>query len=569
MISKENIGQTLEYDVLVIGGGITGLWASALASEQVNKVIVVDKGPIGNTSQAYFCLGGQHALFPEDNLDDWVNDAIYIADGLIEQDLVEAVYRQSFDRIHDYKKMGVDYRKEIKADGTFRGPIRGLENIKSLRPHPFGTGGEIMIRGLAKKSSDCGVARLSRVMITSLIKQDGEVRGAIGFHCRTGECIIIKAKAIVLCTGECHFRGHYPDMSFATGDGMAMAVQAGAKLRNLEFSSLVTLPSNYGWEGLSIAYSLGARLLNNNGETFIENYSPVIKSKIDYNFVARAMALEARAGRGPFYLDFSQVEEGKLWFLKAVKGWMELHRNKLEKKGINIFESQTLMPGLLNVQGIKANKDMATDVPGLYAAGRARFCEPGILMGGFNIAMCTAFGRWAGESAARYAKNKNHSKIDSDLLYQYKRKIYYPLGKSCIEPHQVLFELQDAIFRTEVLILKTKKGLKTALEKINEIKANRIPKVFARDMHYLTRYHELSNMVLIAELMLIAALERTESRGSHYREDFPQRDDKNWLKWIDVSYGDEEIRIDTENVPLANYRFKPEKFYSDNFVISN
>jgi len=567
MANMQQIGEVHECDVLVVGGGIAGLWAGSMACEHVDRVIVVDKGPIGNTSQAYFCLGGQHALFPEENIDEWVKDAVYIADGLVEQDIVEAVYRQSFARIGDYQAMGVEYRKEPKADGTFRGPIRGLEHIKSLRPHPFGTGGEKMIRGLANKCADSGVKRLSRIMITSLIKQDGVVVGAFGFHCRTGEFIGIKCKAVILSTGECHFRGHYPDMSFATGDGMAMAFQAGAQLRNLEFSSLVTLPPEYGWEGLSIAYSLGARLLNNKNEVFLERYSPILKSKIDYNFVARAMALEARAGCGPFYLDFSQVEKEKLWFLKAVTGWMELHRNKLEKKGIHIFERQNLMPGFLNVQGIKTDSDMATRVPGLFAAGRARFYEPGVIMGGFNIAMCTAFGRWAGENAGKYAKAQKLHNLNPEQFSEWKKKMYFPLGRHGVEPHQVLMELQDAMFRTEVLILKTEEGLAAALEKVRHLREKVIPQVGARDAHYLVRYYEVKNMAFIGELMLLAALRRTESRGAHYREDFPMRDDKNWLKWIDVSGSEGDVHIETEAVPLDSYRFKVERYYSDNFII--
>lgn len=558
--------QEYECDVLVVGGGIAGLWAAAMAREHVEKVIVADKGPIGNTSQAFFCLGGQHALFPEENINDWVKDVVYIADGLIEQDVVKAVYRQSFERIMDYQSMGVEYRKEERSDGTFRGPIRGLEHVKSLRPHPFGTGGEKMIRGLVKKCSEGGVLRLSRVMITTLNLRDGVVVGAIGFHARTGEFIVVRSKAVVLSTGECHFRGHYPDMSFATGDGMAMAYNAGAELRNLEFSSLVTLPPQYGWEGLSIAYSLGARLLNNEGVSFLDEYSPRIKSKIDYNFVARAMALEARAGRGPFYLDFSGVEEGKLTFLKGVAGWMDLHRQKLEKKGIRIFERQNLMPGFLNVQGIKTDINMATGVPGLFAAGRARFFEPGVIMGGFNTAMCTAFGRWAGESAGKYALTKDIAKEESDSVRDAKREIYSPLGRLGIDPQQVLRELQEAIFRVEVLILKSADGLNRALNKVRNIREELLPQCTARDAHYLVRYHEFKNMLTIAELMLLAALMRTESRGSHFREDYPNRDDENWLKWIDVRFKGGGVCLQTEEVPLTKYEFKLERCYSDNFV---
>jgi succinate dehydrogenase/fumarate reductase flavoprotein subunit len=291
----------------------------------------------------------------------------------------------------------------------------------------------------------------------------------------------------------------------------------------------------------------------------------VIKSKIDYNYVARAMAFEAKQGRGPFYVDFSLVQEEKLWFLKAVTGWMELHRKKLEKEGIGIFEHQEMMPGFLNSQGIKTDKSMATCVHGLYAAGRARFFEPGVLMGGFNTAMCTAFGCWAGESAGNYARGKLSPNLDTSIVNREKKGLYGPLGLRGVEPRQALFEIQDAIFRVEVLILKNEEGLSRALEEIRRIRKEVLPAVGARDIHYLVRLKEVENMALIAELMLTAALKRTESRGAHYREDYPQRDDENWLRWLDLRLKGGELTLNTTPVPLEKYKFKPTRYYMDNF----
>ncbi len=565
-MNLEQLGKITKTDVLVIGGGIAGLWAGIRAKKYVEDVIVVDKGPIGFTSQAYFALGGHQTFFPEDDIDGWVKDLVYISDGLVEQDVIEEVYKQSFERIKDYQRLGVDYKKEKTADGTYRGPTRGLDHIKSLRPHPYGSGGEKMIGGLAKEAKALGVQFLNRIFITNILKRDGAVTGAIGFDTRNGEFYIFKAKAIVIATGECHFRGHYPAQAFATGDGMVMALAAGAELKNLEFLTLWIVPAHYGWEGFALAFPLGAQLLNKKGEPFLEKYSPTLKSKMDYNYLARAMAIEAREGRGPFYMDFSLIKDQDFKFLMSHTGWMELNIKKLEDAGIKP-KKQEVMPGFWQAHGIKTDIEMRTTVPGLLVGGRVRTVEPGINMGGWSLCSGTAFGYWAGESAGKYASSQEPLQIDEREVIALKKDLYTSLGKAGMEPHEVLLEIQKVLFQVEVLILKSEPALKRALSRIESIRDNLLPQMGARDVHYLMRFKEVENMTLVAELMVRASLMRTESRASHYREDYPARDDKNWLKWIVISRKDGKLNFSTEPVPFDRYKFKPTRYYMDNFKI--
>jgi succinate dehydrogenase/fumarate reductase flavoprotein subunit len=568
MNELERLGKVIETEVLIIGGGIAGLWAAVRAKVFVDDVIVVDKGPVGYTSQAYFALGGHQDLFPEEDVDDWVKDFVYFADGLVEQDIIEAIYKQSFDRIQDYQRLGVDFKKEKTADGTHRGPTRGLDHIKSLRPHPYGSGGEKMIQGLVKEAKGLGVRFLNRIFITTLLKHDNAIAGAVGFDTRSGEFYIFKTRSLVIATGECHFGGHYQAQAFVTGDGMAMGFSAGAELRNLEFPTLWIVPARYGWEGFALAFPLGARLLNARGKSFIEKYSPVLKSKMDYNFLARAMAIEAREGRGPFYMDFSTIKPRDRDFLMSHTGWMQLHIEKLKEAGIRPdVEKQEAMPGFWQAHGIKTDITMRTAVPGLFAAGRVRVVDPGVIMGGWSLCSATAFGYWAGESAGRHAKSQKPLQIDAGEVAALKKEIYTPLGSIGREPHQVLSEIQEALFRVDVLILKHEIGLKSALDRIETIRDVLVPQMGARDVHYLVRLREVHNMALIAELMLRASLMRTESRGSHYREDYPRRDDSNWLNWIVISKKNGELTFVKEPVPFDRYKFKPTRYYMDNFKI--
>ncbi|MEM4298171.1 MAG: FAD-binding protein, partial [Nitrososphaerota archaeon] len=269
-----------------------------------------------------FALGGHQALLPGDSLDSWLEDVVYFEDGLCEQDLVESIYLETYDRIKDLERLGVEFIKE--ADGSYRRfTTRGLPHVRGLRPHPHGLGGKAEVEALLKEALHKGVQALSRVMITEIITEE-RVLGALGFDVRSGEAQIFEAKAIIMATGQCSFKGHYADQAFSTGECYEMALRAGAELKNLEFVTIWMQPSRYSWEALGTSFPLGARLINAKGERFMENYSP-LKEMIDFNYIARACAFEARKGNAPFYIDHSTIKPDDIKFLKNRAGWMKLH----------------------------------------------------------------------------------------------------------------------------------------------------------------------------------------------------------------------------------------------------
>jgi succinate dehydrogenase/fumarate reductase flavoprotein subunit len=440
--------------------------------------------------------------------------------------------------------------------------------VRGLRPHPHGIGGKVEIEVLIEESKRLGVQFLSRCFVTDLLKHDDAVVGAVAFDVRSGETYIFKAGAVIVSTGQCSFKGHYACQGYLTGDGMAMAFKAGAELKNLEFATLWIQPANYTWEAIGTALPMGAQIVNARGEPFIEEYSPKLKSKIDFSFLARAMAIEAKKGNGPFFLDHSTVKPEDLAFLKKRAGWMEIHIERLRKAGVEPFdEKQEWMPVLWTVQGIKADLDCKTKVPGLFVAGRVRSIDPGVTMGSWSIASATVLGYRAGENAARFAQGHPSWDIDEAEVHLAKTKLYAPLGEVEMDPEAILQRIQKILFSTSVLILKNEKALKVALDQILSFQEEMIPQMRARDVHELVELKQVENMVLIAELMLKASLMRTESRGSHYREDYPRLDNENWMKWILVSQKDGDIHLRAEPLPLDKYRFKPTRYYSDNFRI--
>jgi len=278
------------------------------------------------------------------------------------------------------------------------------------------------------------------------------------------------------------------------------------------------------------------------------------------------MALEARAGRSPFIMDWTPIREESLKSLMSHTGWMELNYRKLKEAKVR-FDKQEVVPGFYQARGIKTDIGMRTAVPGLFVGGRVRSVDPGVVMGGWSLCSGTAFGYWAGESAGRYARERDTVQPEENEIAALKKRLYSPLGRAGKEPIDLLREIQKAVFKDDVLILKTETALKKALGRIERLRKEWVPQLGARDAHYLTRLEEVRNMALIAELMLRASLMRTESRASHYREDYPDHNDADWMKWIVVQKTDGGIHFRTEPLPLDRYKFKPSRFYMDHFKI--
>jgi succinate dehydrogenase/fumarate reductase flavoprotein subunit len=564
----ESLGKVIETDVLVIGGGIAGLWAANRAREFVDRVMVVDKGPrdwggIGSASG-----GGFLTVLPGENVDDFLQDLVYYYDGLCQQELFETILGQSYDRIRDYQRLGVEFFTE--PDGSLRAiPQRGLEHITCCLAKPFGRGGKSMVATQLKEADRLGVKRLGRILVTDLIKDNGKVAGAIGFNTINGDFYIYKANAIILATGHGAWKTQYFHNT-CTGEGTAMALRAGAEVSNFEFARVWNVPRWFAWEGQTYLLPLGARFINAKGEPFMERYSPVLGANTDPHYVVRAMAFEAREGRGPFYLDCSQMKQEDKELMKPTAGWMELNYQKLLKMGMNFFEDKLeWMPQLSYiVGGVNADAKGRTSVPGLFVAGRARAIDPSVYSGGLSLCLAAVTGRITGESAGRYAASQKHLQIDSGEVKALKCRLFALLGKEGIPPKEVTREIQETIFPADVCILKNDASLKKTLARTESIRDDLLPRMGARDAHDLMKSIEVCGMTLLTELFLRASLMRTESRAGHYREDYPNYDDKNWLRWIIISYKGEKLSLHTEPVPFDKYKFKPTRYYSDNFKFS-
>jgi succinate dehydrogenase/fumarate reductase flavoprotein subunit len=565
MEKLESQGIIVTTDVLIIGGGPSGLWAANRARELGSDVTVVDKGPQDWGGLASLSGGDFDAVLPGENIDDFVQDLVYYWDGLCEQDFMENIYKHSYERLKDYESLGCQFL--TGPDGKLRGiPQRGLPHIKLYPAKVKGTGGQDMTNGLAKKAQKLGVRRLGRTQVTDLLKQGDKVVGAIGFNTLNGQFYVFKAKAVLLATGEGGWKASYL-ANTACGEGTHIAFRAGAEVKNMEFVRVWNCPTQFAWESQTTLLPLGAKFVNARGESFMDTYCPSMGSKTDQHYNVIGMAIEAREGRGPIYFDVSGMKQDDNRIVKPQTGWQLLNYQKLVALGIDLFKDKTeWMPQLYQTcGGLVADMEGRTKVPGLFVTGNARAIEPGLCIGGIHLCLTAVTGHASGETIAKYAKTQKLPDIDAGQVKDLKDRLFNHPEKSGIPYKKVIRALQEIIFPAEVCILKSEKNLKNGLSQMEQVKTDLIPQMSVPDSHYLMKWIEVQGIAFMTEMYLRASLMRTETRAGHYREDYPDRDDKNWLKWIIINQADNKLNLRTEPVALERYKFKPTRYYSDNF----
>ncbi|MFC1951782.1 hypothetical protein ACFLYI_01915 [Chloroflexota bacterium] len=211
--------------------------------------------------------------------------------------------------------------------------------------------------------------------------------------------------------------------------------------------------------------------------------------------------------------------------------------------------------------GLRVDKEGATNIPALYAAGAVTdHAEEGVsnvISHGMESAIG---GHRSGEAAAKYAEQTEEPTINQPQVQLLTEQLFAPLKRQTGKNHQEVLEHITKIWKKGKLgLVRNEKGLREAIEAVQEIKENDLPNLAARDYHELARAIGMSNGILLLELLPRCALLRTESRGSHYREDYPKRDDENWLKWVITKKEDDKIRVWEEPIPIEQYRVQPGK----------
>jgi len=430
-----------------------------------------------------------------------------------------------------------------------------------------------MMNPLYRRARKLGVKFINKVAMIDLLKDGGKVVGGIGFNVVDGTCRIIQAKATIITTGGQNWRVQ-PKYADLRGDGSAMAYRAGAEMRNCEFGSFHVMQFAKSQE---IVYGAEEAMYNAKGENVTQKLEDKEPSDID----PWAMVLwykEMLGGNGPIY---SKTDESyvftvtiprhlteEVWKRPAVTRYWGRFIDKQQQAGIRYGGTQEIFPGFVGEHGpIRVGHDMMTSLPGLFGAGASSSCgsawagavptPPGRLRGGgFGVVFFTAMR--SGPAAARYANTVSEAtRADAAQAESLKQGFTGPLARERgVHPLELVKQIQNAIVPLGYCMYKSKERLEEALAMVLDVKAQ-IPDLRATDYHHLAACNEVRSMVHDAELFFRASLERKETRGWHIREDYPERDDAEWLKWIILKDVGGEMAVSTERVPVERYSYRP------------
>ncbi len=535
--------KTITTDVLVIGAGGSGLRAAEQAVAEGANVTVVSKSLLGK-AHTVMAEGGIAASLgdvdPKDNWEvhfmDTMVEGVYISDWRF----AERLAKEAPDRVFELEEMGALFdrtpEKKImqRAFGahTYRrlchvGDKTGLEIIRTLEDRIL-------------HSENVNV--FDEIFITKLFEKDGKVTGALGIDLKKGTFTVFESKATIIATGGCGRIYEVTSNSWeTTGDGLALAFNAGAEMMDMEMIQFH--PTGMVWppgvKGLLVTEGVrgeGGVLLNTKGERFMLKYSPEKKELDARDVVARSIYREITEGRGTehggVYLDISH--KGSQFIMKKLPG---MYEQFMDFAGVDITKEKMEVAPTVHyyMGGIKVDPNTGmSSVKGLFAIGEAATGVHGAnRLGGNSLADLLVFGKTTGSNVAAYISSVNNSRIDSRDIESEIQRVKSFIKENAENPYKLTEELRKTMSEN-VGIVRDEEGLDKAIKKIKEIQSRIKDIGVSGGMVFnpgFLQCMELENMSQIAELLVIGAKMRKESRGAHYRKDYPKKD-RNWLKNI-------------------------------------
>lgn len=542
----------LATDVLVIGTGGAGLRAAIEAKNMGAEVLIVSKGgfPSGCTAVA---MGGMlAAVDKQDSADCHYEDTVRGGDYLNTPRLVRLLANQAAERVRDLERYGTKFEKKGENYRLF--PYTGSSiprGVVALKPYQGG-----YIKGLVKEVKRLGINALAHVMITDLIKKKNAVVGAAGLELETDTFLIISARAVILASGGAgnlySFTTNPPGM---TGDGYALAYKAGAQLQDMEFiqsrACMIYPEAMRGMvppaDGL---VTLGGRFYNGLCERYMRKYYPEKLELVTRDAMAICAQKEILAGRhsphGGVFGDLSGVPKKELY---KFEGFMKACAVENFDPTWQPYE---WAPGAHHFMGgVVINDKCETGIHGLYAAGEvASGIHGGNRLTGNALTETQVFGAIAGKCAAKRALSVSSTPISPSQTNLVKNRIMGILkrdkGFDSLEVKDELIEIMSKY----VGVIRNEDGLRKATQMLDKIKENRIDNlclVGEQSFKMLAKLLEVENLLIIGRLVTLAAMLRTETRGAHNREDYPELDES-WSKNIVFQLENEQTIVKTKPI---------------------
>jgi succinate dehydrogenase / fumarate reductase flavoprotein subunit/fumarate reductase flavoprotein subunit len=550
-----------ETDVLIIGAGGAGLFAALYADDNTPDdvdITVVVKKLAGKSGCTRMVQGGYNAvLHPDDSIDRHYADTIkggkFINDQEIARELIEGapkIIRKLenelgvfFDRdeeghIHQKPFAGQSFDRTVH-----KGDLTGIEIMTKLRD-------ELLVRD---------VEFVEETRAVDILTDDGQAAGAVLLDMRSGEFEAMAAKSVVLATGAgaTMFEISTPALE-KSADGQAMAYRQGVRLQDMEmmqFHPTGLLAGDTKLTGGVIEEGIrgeGAHLYNGEDERFMSEYAPEAMERATRDIVSIASYKEIMDGRGSpnggVWLDATHLGEEVVE--QKFPGMSERTRNvgmPLSEERVEVSPTSHYHMG-----GVTIESNCLSDLPGLFVAGEdAGGAHGANRLGGNGVVDSTVLGKVAGEAVADHVGSRERPSLDAGQVESVVERVTDPLDRS---DGTDVYDLREELERTMweyVGVVRDEETLEEGIERIQDIR-ERLPSVSVSGSRQYNlewnEYMDVENLATAAEMVARSALYRTESRGAHYREDYPERDEANWLANVYVQKDGDEMDVWDEDV---------------------
>ena len=559
--------ERLNVDVLILGGGGAGLLCAlhAWGKDPSLRIAIASKGLIGQSGCTRMVQGGYNAvLAPNDSLDLHFLDTIKGGSFLNNQELAWTLVSDAPKLIHELERWGCFFDR--RPDGhILQKPFAGQSFDRTVHRGDL-TGIEIMSR-LKDQLFRTDIMLLDEYRGVELLTDSrGGVIGCLVLQTQTGEFLTVQASGVVVATGggATMYKISAPSLEKA-GDGMAMAYQVGVVMQDMEMMQFhptgllagdSVLSGSVLEEGLRGA---GGHLLNGLGERYMVRYDPDRMERSTRDLVARAGYLEIMAGRGSpnggVFIDVSHL--GAEFVERSFPGMCE----RVKEVGFDLARQpvEVSPTAHFHMGGARIDVNCFTNIEGLLIAGEdAGGVHGANRLGGNGVAESTVFGARAGDAIAEYARQRHVPEPNGAQVEEAVARTVAPLSR---QEGESVFRIRkeiDELMWDKVGLVRESKGLEEALDQLQALEERSHRAAVPAFPDYNLSWQEylnIRNILTVAQLITWSALERTESRGSHYRSDFPNSQDDQWLKSIYMQRADGGHKMWTE--PVQFTRLQP------------
>ena len=560
-----------QHDIVIIGAGLAGLRAAFEGITAGLDTAVISKvHPLRSHSCA--AQGGVNAAInPKDNWEDHAYDTVKGADFIGDQDAIDLMCQEAPQAVLDLDTMGCPFSRE--DDGTIAQRAFGGANFPR-RAYAADRTGHAMLHTLWEQAIKNGVNVYDEFHVLKILtdKQRKRASGVVAYEIATGTLHVIKGRAVLVATGGySRVFAHNTNAMINTGDGIALAMRAGAPAADLEFVQFH--PTGLKSSGLLISEGVrgeGAYLIGKDGKRFMSKYAPNKLELASRDVVSRAEVMEIKAGNGVDGAVFLDVRHlGKDLILERLP---QIRQLAIDFEGVDPIDAPIPVRPTCHytMGGIRANKFGHSYLEGLFTAGEASCVSihGGNRLGANSLIEGIVFGKITGKEMVRYAKEEGEAvpQVEPEDISEVQQEIS-AIKATPAKGGKRVADLRDKLtesMQEHVGVFRTEDHLKEGLKQVRKIKSD-FKKVYIDDKSDmfntdLLGVYELRSLIDLAEGTVMAALERKESRGAHSREDYPNRDDKNWMKHTLVSWNHNRqgVEIDYDEVrTTGNERYVP------------